>query len=1656
MKQIFTSLLLLISFGLFAQPANDDCEGIVDLGIAPSCDSTLYNNVGATESNIGFDNFPNCFVGVPDRDVWFSFVASDTILDYRVEVIGCPDPNLGLASMVNPQIAVYRGDCEFDGLQLLDCVSAVPGETSVFVDLIGLTPGITYFLRINDWSSSGTPNEGAFKLCVTKKPPVNTVDQGGSTECSGILTDSGGETGDYGNDENSIFTICPTDPHGCILFEFQYYNVEFNTDAITLYDGPDTSSPQLAQLSGAGTFAENYGGVCYAVSASSGCITVQFQSDSNVSFEGFLATWQCIPEACSELEIPEMIVDANASPDDIVSSVISGQTLISVVNVDCAQGQVGTFTITDDSPLSMDKGLVLSSGSVENIPAPASDFSAAFYGGINQTDDDLNYLSTINGNGSQSQDACIVELDVLAASEELTFEYVFGSEEYPEYVNTTFNDIFAFLVSGPEIAGDPNIDNQLNVATLEDGTFIQINSVNHNQNWQFYRNNEQSQSIVYDGLTSDSLGIKKSLTARVPTIPCETYKLKFAIADRGDSSFDSGVFISKINSGTPEVGVNYQSGIDYLVEECVDDPDEVIISFGNPLTSPQTYNIVLAGNAEHGVDYELDIPSTITFETGTEIFTFPILALADGVIEGTDTIEIQLVRDFGCGSVVVSSISILIFDNVNVEILDNALDTAIICATAGCIPLEVGGAHTYSWQADTLFSDPTIANPIVCTTTSQWVTVEGTLGICHDIDSIYLNVIDLELDILPDETAIQVCSGETVTLLAQNNANDVGITWSSFSALPDPSNPLQVISDPGFGVDFLNVSLEIGGCTVTDNINITWVPFDLPSLVADTVICQNYSVDLGEDITSNSTTYEWSPDLYLSPSADVSGPIATPEVTTTYTLISTAGQGANVCADTSTVTIEVIPVDIEILNPDTTFVCIGDSVTLNSINTTGGVGVTWMPNEFLDEVSPEEVIVYPPVSNWYYNVLETANCLVIDSVYVRVDSLPDLSIIADPEKDSYCQGDEVYLLSPTYEPAHFPGIDLTWEQPIPGAQTPDSFLNLVILAVETFTYVRTTTVGACVSVDSIEIEVVPVADISVVPSLDTLCQGESIQLSVEGPPGLSDFTWSPGDGLSCTECPDPVATPQGTTTYQVELEFDGCPAGASTTLVVPAQVFQFPGPDFICAGQSVQLNSLNVPGAVYSWTSSDGSLTSSDPQPIVTPAQTTTYSLSASIADCTFETEITIVVSQDFTISIDPVDAACPFNDPTVLNVNANPSIGNYTFNWTNNINSNTPTGQTITVGPPITAIFTVEVNDGCFTHTESIEVEVAPDYSITATPPVATALQGQPVTFMAEATVAGIDFVWTDANGNIVGNGEILNIESCEDETYLVTGSDFNGCTQTATVQLDVDAFTVLVNPVADTVLAGEQTTFTASADVDGLTYEWVGSDGTTGSGPTFTASSCTDQTYTVTGTDDNGCSDSAIAGLFVLDGFAVDSMEIVEVTVDTLEGIYEGQEIELFAYTTPELFGATYVWLLNGDTLAVTNQPASGSIFLPEVAGDISATYTVVVTSSDGCDQSLSLESELLDNPVEMPNVFTPNGDSVNDVLTLVSLVPVDILEFRVWNRWGKLVFENQDGSDGWDGMIDDNAAASDVYIFSIVYQIPGSGNPMPAIRGDVTLVR
>ncbi|MEY3050895.1 MAG: hypothetical protein RLY31_680, partial [Bacteroidota bacterium] len=290
------SLLFCLSYGaLLAQPSNDECSGLVYLGEAPVCPSTdTFNNVNATVSTVfstPSENIPTCFTGgVVDRDVWFSFTtpADGSAPDLTVRLQAVDGPH---GAITQPQLAVYRGDCLLDELQELSCVTAPPGGTDLELDLLGLTPGLPYFVRVSDWSASASPNWGDFVLCVEAFVPVFQMgEDDGSEACYGTLYDSGGADGDYGNNEFHTFTICPDQFHQCIILDISSYDLEFSYDILQVYAGDTPSGLQLGSFTGSG------GGV--TLQSNGSCVTVVFDSDGSVSDNGFELSWTCSPDTC--------------------------------------------------------------------------------------------------------------------------------------------------------------------------------------------------------------------------------------------------------------------------------------------------------------------------------------------------------------------------------------------------------------------------------------------------------------------------------------------------------------------------------------------------------------------------------------------------------------------------------------------------------------------------------------------------------------------------------------------------------------------------------------------------------------------------------------------------------------------------------------------------------------------------------------------------------------------------------------------------------------------------------------------------------------------------------------------------------------------------------------------------------------------------------------------------------------------------------------------------------------------------------------------------------------------------------------------------------------------------------------------------------------
>jgi PKD repeat protein len=184
-----------------------------------------------------------------------------------------------------------------------------------------------------------------------------------------------------------------------------------------------------------------------------------------------------------------------------------------------------------NTDLGVNAGIVISTGDVTHLADSVSFFANTSMG--LPGDPDLQALGIF-----PTYDAAVLEFDITVSDGgDLEFQYVFGSEEYPEYVGSSFNDIFAFFVDDLSGSG------MVNIALVPGSNVpVAINNVNANENSQYYIDYEtlQGEHIAFDGMTT-------VLPAVYASGAGQTYHVKIAVSDVGDAIFDSGVFISTLS-----------------------------------------------------------------------------------------------------------------------------------------------------------------------------------------------------------------------------------------------------------------------------------------------------------------------------------------------------------------------------------------------------------------------------------------------------------------------------------------------------------------------------------------------------------------------------------------------------------------------------------------------------------------------------------------------------------------------------------------------------------------------------------------------------------------------------------------------------------------------------------------------------------------------------------------------------------------------------------------------------------------------------------------------------------------------------------------------------------------------------------------------------
>ena len=505
-------------------------------------------------------------------------------------------------------------------------------------------------------------------------------------------------------------------------------------------------------------------------------------------------------------------VDQNYSVTQLVQDIFVGDCF-EVSNIKAIGSSQGIGHFTGGSGIvGFNEGVVLSTGSVMDAPGP--NFSGSTTSDLSSGGDpDLNQIAT-----GFVQDAAGIEFDFVVPPTITTiaFEYVFASEEYNEYVCSSYNDVFGFFISGPGYTGPftgggqnialvPGTNMAVSINTINNGNVGSSGSMPNCESLAYsdlFINNLLGQGLEYDGFTS-------VLYAVANVVPCETYHIRLVVGDVQDGSYDSAVFLkangfSAGGTATVEAKLPYtSSGNGY--ECCSDGYFRFERNSGTALNVDLSVPFSIGGSAVNGVDYE-QIPNAITIPAGEAFVDLPINIFCDGLQEGQENIVLQLEFPCLCEN---QSITLNIKDAVLPEV--NIGDVALCEGMDSIlIPSVTGGVPDIAY----LWSNNTTASTLPFTAEDTWfvLTVTDACG-NSDRDTAYISLsTGPELEIVKTDVDCPGAANGIAEAVISGGTTPLNYTWNTGAA----EKILQNLSQGNYAVTVT----DFQGCKDTASVFI--------------------------------------------------------------------------------------------------------------------------------------------------------------------------------------------------------------------------------------------------------------------------------------------------------------------------------------------------------------------------------------------------------------------------------------------------------------------------------------------------------------------------------------------------------------------------------------------------------------------------------------------------------------------------------------------------------------------------------------------------------------------------------------------------------------------------------------------------------------------
>jgi len=244
------------------------------------------------------------------------------------------------------------------------------------------------------------------------------------------------------------------------------------------------------------------------------------------------------------------------------------------------------------------------------------------------------------------------------------------------------------------------------------------------------------------------------------------------------------------------------------------------------------------------------------------------------------------------------------------------------------------------------------------------------------------------------------------------------------------------------------------------------------------------------------------------------------------------------------------------------------------------------------------------------------------------------------------------------------------------------------------------------------------------------------------------------------------------------------------------------------------------------------------------------------------------------------------------------------------------------------------------------------------------------------------------------------------------------------------------------DTVICnGDEAILEAFTDQPG-TYSWSPNGA---SGSTTTVSPNANTTYTASFTSVcetlTGDVNVVVAEPVLIEDIVTTPPDIVEVSQD--------EDVTLTVELNPSGQPGTMIeWLEGGVVIG------NGESYLATPLTTPMTTYSVIVTSINGCVSEDEISFTVIPPEYDLPNAFSPDGDGTNDIFKLLYKGAITLESFVVFDRWGQRVYEGSMLDAGWDGTFKGRSLPSDVYVYILKLKLPT--DEIVQLSGDVTLIR